>query len=149
MALDATLPVTQSTFLSPSETALHALPSALRQWFLQRYECPTTAQCRAWPAIAAGNHVLLAAPTGSGKTLGAFLPILGELLAQPQQGLRCIYLAPLKALGTDVRRTLRRCCREISANNPALICPRIAIRTGDTSNRLRRRDARASRPTSS
>ena len=41
-------------------------------WFARRFGVPTEIQSRAWPLIAAGGHVLLTAPTGSGKTLTAF-----------------------------------------------------------------------------
>ena len=45
----------------------------VRDWFLRAFAEPTPAQAQAWPAIAAGDHVLVSAPTGSGKTLAAFL----------------------------------------------------------------------------
>src|SRR5437867_3767915 len=136
MAPDAAFLLNLSALPIPAETALSALSPVMRVWFTQRYELPTPSQRHAWPAIAAGKGLLLSAPTGSGKTLAAFLPILGELLARPAEGLRCLYITPLKALGTDVRRTLSRCLREISPFDSG---PRVALRTGDTSARLRRR----------
>jgi ATP-dependent Lhr-like helicase len=119
---------------------LAVLPPALRRWFADRFGRPTAAQCHAWPAIAAGHHLLLAAPTGSGKSLAAFLPLLGDLLTTPPDGLRCLYVAPLKALATDARRNLRRVLAELARIEPSdAPLPRIALRTGDTSPRLRRR----------
>ncbi len=58
----------------------------MREWFEQAFAAPTPAQERAWPAIAAGEHVLLSAPTGSGKTLAAFLWALDRLSADPPRG---------------------------------------------------------------
>ena len=70
--------------------------------------------------IAASKNLLLCAPTGTGKTLAAFLPILGELLRAPlAASVRCLYVAPLKALGNDVRKNLRRHLRGIRLPAPA------------------------------
>ena len=60
-----------------------------------------------WPAIASGEHTLILAPTGSGKTLAAFLFGLDRLNAAPGEGLRLLYVSPLKALNYDVERNLR------------------------------------------
>src|ERR687884_160690 len=57
----------------------------VRDWFARAFERPTEAQRQAWPAIAAGDHVLLSAPTGSGKTLAAFLWGLDRLVAEPSR----------------------------------------------------------------
>jgi ATP-dependent Lhr-like helicase len=85
-------------------------------------------------------HVLLSAPTGAGKTLAAFLPIVGRLLSEPNyRGLRCLYVAPLRALIGDVRKTLRRLGRELRAYVPAA-APFLWIgeRTSDTPEPSRR-----------
>ena len=60
-----------------------------------------------WPAIARGEHTLIQAPTGSGKTLAAFLYGIDRLNASPGEGLRLLYVSPLKALNYDVERNLR------------------------------------------
>ena len=60
-----------------------------------------------WPAIASGEHTLIQAPTGSGKTLAAFLYGIDRLNAAPGEGLRLLYVSPLKALNYDVERNLR------------------------------------------
>ncbi|HEV3256586.1 MAG TPA: DEAD/DEAH box helicase [Gemmataceae bacterium] len=127
--------------LTTTETALGALAEPVRRWFLANVGAPTGAQRLAWPALAAGKNLLLCAPTGSGKTLAAFLPILGQLLGMPARGvLRCLYVAPLKALGNDVRKNLRahlHAIRQFLAPD----CPavRVSLRTGDTSARARQR----------
>jgi ATP-dependent Lhr-like helicase len=129
-------------------TALATLSEAVRLWFRQRFPEPTPAQRLAWPALAAGQNLLLAAPTGSGKTLAAFLPVLDRLLAdrgprlsQPchPPGLRCLAIAPLKALSQDLRTSLRSLARDLhraGAGTGARL--RIGLRTGDTSAATRR-----------
>jgi ATP-dependent Lhr-like helicase len=127
--------------LPPSPaTALGVLPEPVRQWFVQQFGTPTAAQCLAWPALAAGKHLLLCAPTGGGKTLAAFLPILGSLVSGPlSPGVRCLYVAPLKALGNDARKSLRRHLHGLRAFLPSGHGTlRIALRTGDTSTAARR-----------
>ncbi|HVR04766.1 MAG TPA: DEAD/DEAH box helicase, partial [Solirubrobacteraceae bacterium] len=101
-----------------------------RAWFEAAYAEPTPAQAVAWPAIAAGEHVLLSAPTGSGKTLAAFLWALDRLSgSEPNDGdgVRVLYISPLKALSYDIERNLRAPLRGIGAD------VRVGIRTGDTS----------------
>lgn len=83
-----------------------------RTWFGAAFAEPTPAQAGAWEAIGAGRHALVVAPTGSGKTLSAFLWSLDRLLstARPddkQKRCRVLYISPLKALGVDVERNLR------------------------------------------
>src|SRR5262245_42787881 len=94
---------------SSAKTALSSLAEPVRRWFQETFGEPTLPQRFAWPALAAGRNLLLCAPTGSGKTLAAFLPIISQLLTQPaRSGLRCLYVAPLKALVNDARNNLRR-----------------------------------------
>src|ERR1700684_3474042 len=92
--------------LAAFSTALATLPDFAARWFVSRFGEPTPAQRMAWPVVTTGCHLLLSAPTGAGKTLAAFLPLLGKLIADAQEttfrwkrfGLRGLYLAPLKAL---------------------------------------------------
>src|SRR5207249_3308937 len=77
------------------------------EWFERAFEAPTPAQTVGWPAIASGRHTLIQAPTGSGKTLAAFLYGIDRLTPSPGQGLRLLYVSPLKALNYDVERNLR------------------------------------------
>ena len=105
-----------------------------RAWFERAFAAPTPAQLAAWPAIAAGEHVLLSAPTGSGKTLAAFLWALDRLSGEESAGAgtRVVYVSPLKALAYDIERNLRAPLRGIRAENV-----RVGIRTGDTPQRER------------
>jgi ATP-dependent Lhr-like helicase len=111
----------------------------VRRWFVERFGAPTPVQRLAWPAIAAGKNLVLGAATGSGKTLAAFLPILGRLFTEaPLPALRCLYLAPLKALANDARTTLRASLREVRTVSGAdVVRLRVGLRTGDTSARAR------------
>ncbi len=110
---------------------------AVRDWFERAFEAPTAAQEQAWPAIAAGDHVLLSAPTGSGKTLAAFLWGLDRLAASPtpesDPHTRLLYVSPLKALSYDIERNLRAPLRGIDPDGRITV----AIRTGDTPQRER------------
>ena len=120
-----------------------------RAWFEQAFAAPTPAQAQAWPAIAAGEHVLVSAPTGSGKTLAAFLWALDRLSdggapdgggadRHPRPpGTRVVYISPLKALAYDIERNLRAPLRGIGAEDV-----RVGIRTGDTPQRERAAMAR-------
>ncbi len=102
-----------------------------RAWFEQAFGEPTPAQRLGWPAIASGQHTLIQAPTGSGKTLAAFLYGIDRLNPEPGQGLRLIYVSPLKALNYDIERNLRG---PIAGLHSDL---RIAVRTGDTPQKER------------
>ncbi len=141
MALDA------SPWLQPlagpvsADAALTCLAPAVQSWFRASYGTPTHAQRLAWPAITQGQHLLLSSPTGTGKTLAAFLPIVSDILNDESfGGLRCLYLAPLKALGRDARNNLRQHCREIHLSfAPDLPRVRVGLRTGDTSPRVKQR----------
>jgi ATP-dependent Lhr-like helicase len=109
-------------------------------WFRERFGRPTPAQRFAWPIVTADKNLLLAAPTGNGKTLAALLPILAHLLAEPPaSSVRCLYLAPLKALCNDVRRTLESCLTELAEGLPQLPKVRVGLRSGDSSAASRRR----------
>src|ERR671933_32618 len=78
-----------------------------RAWFERTFDAPTPAQAKGWPVIASGAHTLIQAPTGSGKTLAAFLYAIDRLNETPGQGLRVLYVSPLKALNYDIERNLR------------------------------------------
>src|SRR3954463_13066818 len=103
-----------------------------RAWFERTFEAPTPPQERGWPAIASGSHVLIQAPTGSGKTLTAFLYALDKLNASPGEGLRTLYVSPLKALNYDIERNLRGPLAGMESK------VRVAVRTGDTPAKERR-----------
>ena len=103
-----------------------------RAWFERTFAAPTPAQQLGWPAIASGSHVLIQAPTGSGKTLTAFLYALDRLAATPNAGLRVLYVSPLKALNYDIERNLRGPLAGLQSQ------VRVAVRTGDTPAKERR-----------
>src|ERR671939_1866036 len=102
-----------------------------RAWFERNFAAPTPAQEKGWPAIAGGSHVLIQAPTGSGKTLTAFLSAIDRLTAAPGGGLRVLYVSPLKALNYDVERNLRGPLAGLQSEL------RVAVRTGDTPQKER------------
>jgi ATP-dependent Lhr-like helicase len=104
-----------------------------REWFERAFAAPTPAQALGWPAIANGGHVLIQAPTGSGKTLAAFLIGIDRLDRSPGEGLRLLYVSPLKALNYDVERNLRSPLAGIGSRLG------VAVRTGDTPADERRR----------
>jgi len=110
-------------------------------WFSGRYAAPTDPQAQGWPHIAAGEHTLIAAPTGSGKTLTAFLAVIDRLFKEAaagrlRDGMRVIYISPLRALSNDMRRNLEVPLSEIyeQAQAAGLAIPqlRVGLRTGDT-----------------
>ncbi|MEN3337857.1 MAG: ATP-dependent helicase Lhr and Lhr-like helicase, partial [Acidobacteriota bacterium] len=113
---------------------------AVAEWFRASFETPTPPQTQGWPAIAGGESTLILAPTGSGKTLTAFLWCLNRLMFDPvpPKGHRCriLYISPLKALAVDIERNLRAPLLGIAnravARGDAHHQPAVAIRTGDT-----------------
>src|SRR5919201_682744 len=111
--------------------ALDVFSPETRAWFEGAFAEPTPAQALGWPAIASGRHTLIQAPTGSGKTLAAFLYGIDRLNPEPGQGLRLIYVSPLKALNYDIERNLRGPLAGLESEL------RIAVRTGDTPQKER------------
>src|SRR5437764_11843071 len=119
---------------------------AVRDWFTASFRAPTRAQEMGWPAIASGDWTLIFAPTGSGKTLTAFLWALDRLMftPRPKKERRCrvLYVSPLKALAVDVERNLRAPLAGIANVANDFVMPQIAIRTGDTPQSERARFTR-------
>lgn len=121
------------------------------RWFQHAFYKPTAVQEQAWPAISTGAHTLLSAPTGTGKTLAAFLVFIDRLYTMAENGslqseLYLIYVSPLKSLAADIRENLRRPLLGIQQETRATsglddpLSPVIqtAVRTGDTPVRERR-----------
>ena len=138
--------------MSVLPVSLEAFHPAVGGWFSRRVAAPTEAQAAAWPAIRAGRHTLVAAPTGSGKTLTAFLAALDGLVRQglAPEGLAdettVVYVSPLKALSNDIHLNLETPLAGIRAELAALGLPdvaiRSAVRTGDTAPRDRQQNLR-------
>ncbi len=123
----------------------------MRRWFEASFEGPTPAQAGGWEAISGGDNALICAPTGSGKTLAAFLWGIDRLSREQTpadgtksspdarissrrraDGVRIVYVSPLKALSYDIERNLRAPLRGIGADIS------VGLRTGDTTQAERR-----------
>jgi ATP-dependent Lhr-like helicase len=137
--------------MSGARDPLEPFGAATRAWFAQAFpNGPTAAQTEAWRAVSAGDDTLVVAPTGSGKTLSAFLWSLDRLTHAPvpeDRARRCrvLYVSPLKALAVDVERNLRQPMAGIAAaaeaSGESLSPVTVGVRTGDTPARERRRMA--------
>jgi len=145
--------------------ALSSFHPAIRTWFERRFPAgPTPPQHLGWPAIASGEDTLIAAPTGSGKTLSAFLVSIDRIfrsetarvegalaerlpahpapaLRPSEEGVQVVYVSPLKALAADIQQNLATPLEEIRAVARELGHPapeiRVALRSGDTPSKER------------
>jgi ATP-dependent Lhr-like helicase len=123
----------------------------ISEWFKGKFGKVTEAQSMAVPLIHARKSVLVSSPTGSGKTLTAFLSILNELTLLSERGqledrIYAVYISPLKALANDINENLLKPLKEISdlfeskGKEPPRV--KVAVRTGDTLPSERQRHAR-------
>ena len=127
----------------PKDAALAGFHPAVSAWFSRTFATVTAAQARAWPLIRQRRSTLIAAPTGSGKTLTAFLAVLDELVHRgletpdglPDETL-VVYVSPLKALSNDIRINLQNPLAGITEQLRQMDLPALeittAVRTGDT-----------------
>lgn len=115
---------------------MRTLPEPFAGWFAARGWTPRRHQLALLDAARHGEHVLLLAPTGGGKTLAGFLPSLVDLAGNPRDGLHTIYISPLKALAVDIARNLTAPVEEMG------LPITIETRTGDTpvNRRARQRE---------
>ena len=127
--------------------ALGLFHPAVSKWFLDVFEKPTRPQQMGWPAIARGDSTLILAPTGTGKTLAAFLWCLNRLMFSPPpeklRQCRALYVSPIKALAVDVERNLQSplvgIAQAARRANIEHYTPTVTIRTGDTPSAQRSR----------
>ncbi len=132
----------------PANSALNGFHPAVSAWFSSTFPTVTAAQARAWPLIRQHRSTLIAAPTGSGKTLTAFLAVLDDLVHRglesgeglPDETL-VVYVSPLKALSNDIQINLQTPLAGITAQLRAMGLPELrintAVRTGDTPQKER------------
>ena len=135
----------------PSVDVMANFHPAVAEWFTRHFTAPTPPQAAAWPLIQQGRSTLVAAPTGSGKTLTAFLAALDALLKQgvaahgvlPDET-AVLYVSPLKALSNDIQLNLMvplsgmtDALRRMGVPESDIPQIRTAVRTGDTPQRER------------
>src|SRR3954471_22772522 len=112
----------------------------IQRWFEQRFGEPTEPQREGWPQIRAGGHTLISAPTGTGKTLAAYLSAIDGLARQGAalaDETAVLYVSPLRALSNDVQKNLQGPLGELAEMDPSLPEIRVLVRTGDTPQRER------------
>ncbi|MFL5608107.1 MAG: DEAD/DEAH box helicase, partial [Gemmatimonadaceae bacterium] len=123
------------------DDALRSFHPIVGQWFTETLGEPSAPQRAGWPAIARGEDTLILAPTGTGKTLAAFLWELNVLITEGLQAplanaVHLLYISPLKALNNDVQRNLEAPLAELKqrfeAAGERFPDIRVAVRTGDT-----------------
>ena len=131
----------------PEDSILRTFHPAVASWFHRRFPSgPTEPQRSGWPRIITGEDVLVASPTGTGKTLTGFLVAIdaayrahADGTAPPEVapgGPGVVYVSPLRALATDVHQNLQLPLAGIAdeAARLGLTAPKlsVAVRTGDT-----------------
>ena len=143
--------VTYITNRKTKDEVLNGFEPLIRTWFNNKFEDLTPPQAMAVPLIDNYENVLVSSPTGTGKTLTAFLSILNNFLKLHrdnnfEDGVHAIYISPLKALANDIDRNLKQpleemmeLAEELNMDVPEI---KVAVRSGDTSLKERARMVR-------
>ncbi|HEV8377966.1 MAG TPA: DEAD/DEAH box helicase, partial [Tepidisphaeraceae bacterium] len=119
---------------------LEGFHPTIQRWFATRFGEPTEPQKVGWPKIREGRHTLISAPTGTGKTIAAYLSAI-DAIARQGNGLKdetqVLYVSPLRALSNDVQKNLQGPLAEIRQLDPSIPEIRVQVRTGDTTQKDR------------
>src|SRR5580704_1828123 len=133
--------VSQTAYTVSPPTGLAWAHPLVQEWFVNKFGTPTEPQEQGWPHILGDKTTLICAPSGSGKTLAAFLACIDRLVrkalaAELEDQTEVLYVSPLKALGNDIQKNLDAPLGEILqlAQQRGFLLPEIrtAVRTGDT-----------------
>ncbi len=121
----------------PDKEIYKILHPWVKEWFKNKFETFTQSQKQALLDIHHGSNLLVSSPTGSGKTLTAFLSIISQLtylseMERLEDKVYCIYISPLKALDNDIEKNLEEPLKEIEKIAGHELGIRKAVRTGDT-----------------
>ena len=110
----------------PTQAAFESLAPAVRGFLAETgITEPTPPQASAWPLVSKGEDVLIVAPTGSGKTEAALLPLLSRLVREGRgDGISLLYITPMRALNRDMLKRLQVWCSRLGLT--------VDIRHGDT-----------------
>jgi len=116
---------------------LSTLDPLVARWFTSEFKDLTPPQRHAIVNIHQGKNTLIASPTGSGKTMSAFLSIISELVKLAKNGkleeqVYCIYISPMRSLNNDIAKNLRGPLEELAKIDECVSQIRIGVRTGDT-----------------
>lgn len=136
--------ISEQTKIYSKKAIYKKLHPWVRQWFDENFDDFTPAQKQAIVEIHNKKNILISSPTGSGKTLTAFLSIISELVTLSQKeeltdNVYCIYISPLKALDNDIEKNLEEPLKGIEKIAGHELGIRKAVRTGDTSQYQRQK----------
>ena len=93
--------------MTQNKNILSRFHPLIEGWFREKVGQPTEVQEKGWSRITEGDHVLITAPTGSGKTLTAFLWAINQLVTGvwSRGHTSVLYVSPLKALNKTSAET--------------------------------------------